>query len=143
MVRRIYLAVTGDVNDHGLPTEAEWDWTSPGGSYPEGVSPYGAMDMAGNVAEYVSDSYSAGYYYDPSAFDNPQGPHAAGGAEPDISGTGEIEYIDNRVIRGGSFGDDPLILRTFDRRSTADFVGSNYYANFEQKTGFRCAGDVN
>ena len=46
MVRRIYLAVTGDVNDHGLPTEAEWDWTSPGGSYPEGVSPYGAMAEA-------------------------------------------------------------------------------------------------
>ena len=46
MVRRIYLAVTGDVNYHGLPTEAEWDWTSPGGSYPEGVSPYGAMAEA-------------------------------------------------------------------------------------------------
>jgi len=69
--------------------------------------------------------------------------HTAGGAEPDISGIGDIEYRDNRVIRGGSFGDDPLILRTFDRRSTADNVGSNYYPNFGQKTGFRCAGDVN
>lgn len=50
-----------------------YETTSPVGSYPLGVSPYGAFDMAGNVEEWVADWYDQDYYsYSP--FENPQGP---------------------------------------------------------------------
>ena len=31
------------------------------GAYPQGVSPYGALDMAGNVLEWVNDRFQSGY----------------------------------------------------------------------------------
>ena len=37
--------------------------TSPVGTYPKGASYYGAMDMAGNVWEWIADRYDASYYY--------------------------------------------------------------------------------
>ncbi len=61
--------------------------TSPVGSYPDGASPYpyGALDMAGNVAEWVNDWYRS-TYYSSSPSSNPTGPSG-----------GEL-----RVLRGGS-----------------------------------------
>ena len=56
------------------------------GSYPNGASPYGVMDMAGNVWEMVNDWYDH-TYYDVSPGTDPQGPEA---------GT-------YRVLRGGSW----------------------------------------
>jgi len=42
--------------DDGYPV------TAPVGAYPKGTSPYGALDMAGNVSEWTADWYSSDYY---------------------------------------------------------------------------------
>ncbi len=47
--------------------------TSAAGSYPAGASPYGALDMAGNVLEWVNDWYDSSYYSS-SPGSNPPGP---------------------------------------------------------------------
>jgi|GEM_PF-1466655 len=61
--------------------------TAPVGSFPDGASPYGVLDMAGNVAEWVNDFYSA-TYYSISPTENPPGPEAG------------ILH----VVRGGAWG---------------------------------------
>jgi formylglycine-generating enzyme required for sulfatase activity len=93
--------------------------TSAAGSYPGGASPYGALDMAGNVSEWVADWYGDTYYGDSPA-SNPTGPES--GSE--------------RVLRGGSWGDE-----------TGDYLRSSYrwYYDPSQRLnvlGFRCAMDA-
>lgn len=91
--------------------------TMPVGSYPGGVSPYGVHDMAGNVWEWCSDWYDAGYY-SISPGNNPTGP-AAG--------------VD-RVNRGGAYTSLYNQLRCSHRNSALP-------SEFMKYLGFRICWD--
>ena len=91
--------------------------TSPVGSNPDGVSPYSALDMAGNVWQWVADWYDSDYY-DDAPTDNPTGPE-----------TGKW-----RVLRGGSWVTVGMGLRCSKRGHLAP-------EKWDDFTGFRCAGD--
>ena len=92
--------------------------TTPVGSYPLGLSPYGAYDMAGNVWEWVYDWYELGYY-DYSPYQDPQGP---------ASGT-------NRALHGGGSWIDGTYGMRVARRWPYNPISSGY------NVGFRCARD--
>ena len=86
----------------------------PVGCHPEGVSPVGCLDMAGNVWEWCS-SVHAPYPYD-----------AEDGRE-------EAEAEGKRVLRGGSWNDDLVEML---RGAYRDFDTPIYRSG---ATGFRCA----
>jgi formylglycine-generating enzyme required for sulfatase activity len=105
--------------------------TSRVGSYSAGASPYGVLDMAGNVWEWVDDLYAEKYYIKAST-SNPVGPTQVFG-----------KYL--RTIRGGSYQDTFMDIRVSNRGS---LLGPNLlalasdpsrYGQSSVKIGFRCA----
>jgi serine/threonine-protein kinase len=93
--------------------------TSPVGSFPDGASPYGALDMVGNVWEWVADWYDEDYYGE-SPEVNPQGPS---------SGT-------LRAMRGGAWYDGSAEAWT-----TTTIRHQNPSYDRYEDVGFRCAGE--
>ena len=106
----IGLAWAADDVDDG------YAFTAPVGSYPNGASPYGVLDMAGNVWEWVNDWYDPRYYERQTVWENPAGPLAPTG----------------KILRGGSFADSAGVLRASFRLA---YYPSHWYAYY----GFRCA----
>lgn len=133
-----------------LPTEAEWEYlarTTVAQLYPwgdtaasceyanangcvedtvevaslaNGRSPLGLWDMAGNVAEWVSDRYSADFYASERALgDQPLGPESGAG----------------RGVRGGGWDSAFDKVRGSARDAAAE-------SSFSASRGFRCVKDL-
>ena len=100
--------------------------TSPGpfpiASYPLGASLYGIYDLAGNMAEWVSDWYSERYY------------EAQAAQETSVNPSGPVTGLE-KVLRGGSWNSVPFFSRAVHRQSWDPSQGQRWI-------GFRCAADV-
>ena len=99
-----------------------YDKTTPVGSYPAAVSPYGALDMAGNVEEWTFDWNDERYHY------------STPDRNPIVKVSPERVPINmRRVTRGGSWtSEHDYVLRASYRSSRQPISRMNFI-------GFRCA----
>ena len=88
--------------------------TAPVGSFLLGASPYGLMDMGGNVWEWCADWYGSQYYAQ-SPERNPKGPTDG----------------ERRLLRGGAWNNSMYVLQAANRESGSPDMRDN-------SVGFRC-----
>lgn len=99
-----------------IPGNDGWERTAPVGSFPAGASPFGVLDMAGNVMEWTADWFGA---YSSGPVTNPRGP---------ASGT-------RRVTRGGGW------LSSAEEEMRSTLRTPDDPTQRRVRLGFRCARD--
>ncbi|MEW6352776.1 MAG: formylglycine-generating enzyme family protein [Pseudomonadota bacterium] len=111
--------------------------TTPVTAYPKGASPYGVMDMAGNVSEWTADEFLP---Y--AGTDAPQDLFKAKAGVVSSAADRSLKVIDlittearYKVMRGGSWKSDPFSTATYHRNYSLPHYASDFY-------GFRCAQNV-
>lgn len=97
--------------------------TTPVTKYTEGASPYGLMDMAGNVSEWTSSDFLP-YQGTKASLDL-----------FDVGGGSRTRNIKFKVLRGGTWRSDPFSTQSFQRNFSLPNYASDFY-------GFRCAEDI-
>lgn len=135
------LAARGTAPNFIYPWGGTWDFARaqvrgsagdpgplPVGSF-NNASPYGALDMAGNVAEWVQDWYDEdtyeGHFNSQQPVFDPQGPPVAL----------------QKVLRGGSWDARPFFARSVHRQSFFP-APETTTSDYGRWIGFRCAADV-
>jgi iron(II)-dependent oxidoreductase len=106
-------------------------------AYPQGASPYGVLDMAGNVSQWVADDFLP--YPDSDAQrDLFKAKAGVVNSEMDRS-LGVLDLVTTearyKVMRGGSWKSDPFSTSSFHRNYSLPNYASSFY-------GFRCAQSV-
>jgi len=91
---------------------------APVGKFPAGASPFGCLDMAGNVWEWCGDRYSDDYY-----------------AKGDLENPTGARKGSDRVLRGGAFNNDIEYARSANRHKTS-------YKRADPTIGFRVVMEI-
>ena len=109
-----FADINSSMQDADKNIDDGYKFTSPVWNYPDGASPYGALDMAGNAFQWVQD-WDGNYYVNPP-YINPQGPSSG----------------EDKILRGGScFNDERAIRSMFSLSIEPSSVAGNI--------SFRCA----
>jgi formylglycine-generating enzyme required for sulfatase activity len=111
---------SGDPYEPGLtPVDFYDGMTKEGFLTKENVSPYGAVEMIGNVWEWCFDWYGGSAYYSASLKENPRGPEAGS----------------SRILRAGGWVDSAYYHRAANRNSS-------FPENRNPIQGFRCVREL-
>ena len=116
------LTEAGEPPQDGEPCVQD---TTPVGAYPRGASAGGALDLAGNVSEWVAD------WFDPEAYADDPDVDPTGPEEGALFHDGVGEFV-TRIARGGGFLHDATGIQVAFRTPEPEGGSSN-------GVGFRCA----
>lgn len=118
-LNKVHFLAWGDPDDSD-----GYRYAAPPGSYLWGDGPYGTRDQAGNVAEWVADTFSLDGY----------------AGLPDVDPVREPDPANpfGHVFRGGSWRDPPSYGQVFLRNAANRFDGDG---DRYPSVGFRCAYD--